>query len=220
MPPLQNRVTPFGEIVETPARGTFMGSRGGGGCLHDSDRLLVRPWKDSVKDWKCCLIEPVRRFRGDYEVMTPGCYTELFFLDEAVALAAGHRPCCLCRREDARAFARTWRPDDPPLVGEIDEKLHKERIDRTAPLGKRRHKLRFKDLPDGAFVEWKAAAWLVWGAAMFRYTPAEYVEKAQRPDGTVAVDVLTPPSVLSVLAGAYAGRLRRHLHESAEILGI
>ena len=144
----------------------------------------------------------------------------MFFLDEAVALAAGHRPCCLCRREDARAFARTWRPDDPPLVRQIDEKLHEERIDRTAPLGKRRHKRRFKDLPDGAFVEWKAAAWLVRGAAMFRYTPAEYVEKAQRPDGTVEVDVLTPPSVLSVLAGAYAGRLRRHLHESAEIRGI
>ena len=215
--PLQNRVTPFGEIIETPARGTFMGNRG---CLHDSDRRLGRArWKG--KAWICCLIESGRRVRnGPYPVMTPGRYTELFFLDEAVALAAGHRPCYECRREDARAFARTWRPDAPPLMGEIDEKLHEERIDRTAPPRKRRHKRRFKDLPDGAFVEWKAAAWLVWGAAMFRYTPAEYVEKAQRPDGTVEVDVLTPPSVLSVLAGGYADCLRRNLHKSADERGI
>ena len=83
MPPLQNRVTPFGEIIATPARGTFMGNRGGGGCLHDSDRRLVRRWKDSVKDWKCCLIESDRRVRnGPYPVMTPGCYTELFFGNE------------------------------------------------------------------------------------------------------------------------------------------
>ena len=211
--PLQNRVTPFGEIIETPARGTFMGNRG---RLHDSDRRLGRArWKD--KAWICCLIESDRRVRnGPYPVMTPSCYTELFFLDEAVALAAGHRPCYECRRADALAFAEAWRPDRGarPKSGEIDRRLHEERIDRTAPLGKRRHKRRFKDLPDGAFVEWKAEAWLVRGTAMLRYTPAEYVEKAQRPDGTVEVDVLTPPSVLSVLAGGYADRLR--LHKSAD----
>ena len=213
---LQNRVTPFGEIIATPARGTFMGNRG---CLHDSDRRLGRSrWKG--KAWICCLIESDRRIRnGPYPVMTPGYYTELFFLDEAVALAAGHRPCYECRRADARAFAGGWPSDTPPTAPEIDRTLHEERIDKTAPQKKRRHERRFEDLPNGAFVEWKAEAWLVWGTAMFRYTPAEYVEKVQRPGGTVEVDVLTPPSVLSVLAGGYAGRLRRNLHESADIPG-
>ena len=214
--PLQNRVTPFGEIIVTSARGTFMGNRG---CLHDSDRRLGRSrWKSNA--WICCLIESDRRTRnGPYPVMTLGCYTELFFLDEAVALAAGHRPCYECRRADARAFALAWRPDAPPQAKEIDRTLHGERIDKTAPPGKRRHKRRFKDLPDGTFVEWKAEAWLVWGTAMFRYAPVEYVEKAQRPDGTVEVDVLTPPSVLSVLAGGYADRLRLNLHKSADVRG-
>ena len=214
--PLQNRVTPFGEIIETPERGTFMGNRG---CLHDSDRRLVRRWQG--EDWKCCLIESDRRVRnGPYPVMTPGRYTELFFLDEAVALAAGHRPCYECRRADARAFGHAWRPDAPPCAPEIDSKLHEERIDKTRPQEKQRHKRRFKDLPDGAFVERKTDAWLVWGTAMFRYTPARYVEKVQRPDGAVEVDVLTPPSVLSVLAGGYADCLRRNLHKSAELRGI
>ena len=154
--------------------------------------------------------------------MTPGRYTELFFLDEAVALAAGHRPCYECRRADARAFAEAWRPDRGarPKSEEIDTEIARGADRQNRASGKATSQTAgSRDLPDGAFVERKTDAWLVWGTAMFRYTPARYVEKVQRPDGAVEVDVLTPPSVLSVLAGGYADRLRRNLHESAGIRG-
>src|SRR5215472_744230 len=98
--PLRNRVTPFGEIVATPARGTMMGNRG---ILHTADRRIVRDWQ--VRRWIACRLE----FRGRHrQVMSPGTYTELFFLDEAAALADGHRPCAECRYTDFKAFQSIW----------------------------------------------------------------------------------------------------------------
>ena len=188
--PLQNRVTPFGDIVATPERGTVMGNRG---ILHDGHRRLGRRrW--THKAWICCATE----FRGrKRQIMAPGRYTELFFLDEAVALAAGHRPCFECRREAAKAYAACW--GGGPQAGEMDRVLHAERLD-----GRRRriHTCAFAELPDGAFVSREGAAWLVRGPLLLRYTPGGYDGAVKRPSG--AAEVLTPPATLRALRAGYA----------------
>src|SRR5271156_4359997 len=164
--PRQNRVTPFGEIIATPERGAFMGNRG---VLHDVDSRLKRRWQ--VKRWLVCVLA----FRGRHRtVMTPNRYTELFFLDEATALAAGHRPCAECRHDRFIAFCTAWATANPgaarsqrPTADEIDRRLHAERVapDRS----KRTYRSRLKDLPDGVFVrhaDWGEDAYLVWGGGL------------------------------------------------------
>ena len=195
---LQNRVTPFGEIVAIPERGLLMGNRG---ILHDEDRRLGRRrW--AHKAWICCLTE----FRGrKRKVMAPGRYTELFFLDEAVALAAGHRPCFECRREAAKAYAACW--GGSLRAGQMDRVLHAERLEGNR---QRTHAGDLAGLPDGTFVDWDGAAWLVKGPLLLRYTPAGYDAVIERPAG--AVGVLTPPATLRVLRAGYAPLL----HPSAE----
>ena len=123
--PRQNRVNPFGEIIATPERGTFMGNRG---VLHDDEGRIRRKWQG--KRWIVCVLE----FRGrKRKVMTPSRYTELFFLDEATALAAGHRPCAECRRERFKSFCCAWQPAHPqkggsrPSASDIDTCLNAER---------------------------------------------------------------------------------------------
>src|SRR5205085_4707965 len=146
----QNRVTPFGEIVATPERGTFMGNRG---VLHDDAGRIVRPWQ--VRRWLVCVLE----FRGRKRaVLTPGRYTELFFLDEATALAAGHRPCAECQRGRYNEFMRCWAAGNPELVGKeklraplVDAVLHRERIGPKGEKVKWRAKL--GELPVGVMVE-------------------------------------------------------------------
>src|SRR5437867_3840935 len=120
--PLRNRVTPFGEIVALPGRGTLMGNRG---ILHDTAQSIVRD--SQVRRWIACRLE----FRGRHrDIMTPGSWTELFFLDEAAALAAGHRPCAECRRADFVRFQDAWRhvySDTLPTADVMDARLHAER---------------------------------------------------------------------------------------------
>src|SRR5262249_11244908 len=121
--PRQNRVTPWGEIVATPERGTLMGNRG---VLHDGEGRIVRPWRQ--KRWIACLLQFKGRKRA---VMSPGRYTELFFLDEATALAAGHRPCAECLRDRFTAFRDAWirgRAAGKVTAPEIDSRLHTERL--------------------------------------------------------------------------------------------
>ena len=194
----QNRVTPFGDMIATPERGLMMGNRG---ILHDKNRKLGRRrW--AHKAWICCLTE----FRGRKRpIMAPRRYTELFFLDEAVALAAGHRPCFECRREAARAYAAGW--GGGPRAAEMDRVLHAERLN-----GKRQrtHANALARLPDGAFISRDGIAWLVKGRLLLRYTPGGYDFAAARRAETV--EVLTPPATLRVLRAGYAP----HLHPSAE----
>ena len=161
--PRQNRVTPFGEIVATTERGMFMGNRG---VLHDAEGRIRRAWQ--LKRWIVCVLE----FRGRKRtVMTPGRYTELFFLDEATALAAGHRPCAECRHARFVAFCNAWGQAHPdggtsarPTAQEIDDRLHAERV---APDRSRRSFVAALDgLPDGVFVAvpaWGGRAYLVRG---------------------------------------------------------
>ncbi len=146
--PLQNRVAPDGQIHTSPARGGWMGNRGG--KMHDpqTKRLTGRGWVS--RQWICCRLA----FKGWHrEVMGPG-YTELFFLDEVTALAAGHRPCFECRREDAKAFAAAWASAHglaaPPRAPEMDLILHTERRSGKAP---KSHRLDLSALPDGAMIE-------------------------------------------------------------------
>ena len=153
--PLQNRVTPRSELIAAPGRGLVYGNRG---CLHDAHGRVRRHFQ--VKRWIACRLE----FRGWQRgpMMQPGRFTELFFLDEATAFAAGHRPCALCRREDYNRFGRIWAELHPGQAGAdaIDAQLHSERID---PPGRRNrtHAAAFAELPDGAFVLVEGDAYLV-----------------------------------------------------------
>ena len=189
---LRNRVTPLSELVADPARGLVYGNRG---CLHDADGRIRRRY--AGKRWIACRL----RFRGwhRHPLLQPGRFTELFFLDEATAFAAGHRPCALCRREDYVRFGALWRDLHPGDAGAdaIDARLHAERLDPDTR-AQRHHQAPFDALPDGAFVLQDNTPWLVLGPQLLRWTPAGYAERAPRPSSTSA-ELITPPSLLAVL---------------------
>jgi hypothetical protein len=195
--PLPNRVDPFGELFATSARGTLFGNRGG--RFHADDKTLTRRrW--ASRNWICCVLDFDSRKR---EVWSNRSYTELFFLDEPTALAAGHRPCFECRRKDAEAFAEGWRRarnmNSRPFVDEMDDNLHAERLEGRA---KRLHRLAVDDLPDGAFVVVDGEPHALRGDTALRWTPAGYDSRKPRPRGA-SIDVLTPPSTLEVLKAGY-----------------
>jgi len=190
--PLQNRVTPFSELVAHPARGLLYGNRG---CMHDSAGRIRR--HHGTRRWIACRLE----FRGWERgpKLQPGKFTELFFLDEVTALAAGHRPCALCRRADYVRLGEIWRELHPGQVGAdaIDLQLHGERfIPETR--AQRHHDEALDDLPDGTFVLRGEEPWLVRGAELLQWTPAGYAERLRRPRGGGAT-VITPPSLVAVL---------------------
>ncbi len=202
--PLQNRVTPFGEIVAMPQRGMFVGNRG---IIHDpaTKTLLRRRW--STWRWIVCTCDYRGRRR---EVMAGRSWTELFFLDESTALAAGHRPCFFCRRERAEAFRAAWARGNggaPPSADAMDAVLHAERIDGRR---KRLHTLPAPvgDLPDGAMLAIEDTAFLVIDGQKLRWTADGY-RPDQRPQD--AARLITPPSTLRTLAAGY----RPALHPSA-----
>jgi hypothetical protein len=202
--PLQNRVDPFGALYADLARGTFMGNRGG--RFHtDAQTLTARRW--ASRQWICCVLA----FKGRHRDVWGRFYTELFFLDEPTALAAGHRPCFECRRQDAESFAESWRiahgSRSRPRAAVMDRVLHRERLRGRA---KRRHNRAIDGLPDGAFIVLQDAAFAVRGDALLRWTPNGYEARLARPRG-VPVDVLTPPAILAALSAGY----RPHWHASA-----
>jgi len=200
---LPNRVDPFGEIFADPARGLWLGNRG---WLHDESRTIVRPWQ--LRRWIICQLE----FRGRRrQVMSPRrTWTELFFVDEATAFSAGHRPCGECRNADYRRFRDLWaslHPADPPGAEAIDRRLHGERL-----IGRREKRIEIDDvgaLPDGSFVAMEGRAWLVWDRFLFAWSPSGYTERRERPRHR-EVGVLTPRSVVGVFRAGY----RPHVHPS------
>ncbi len=203
--PRQNRVTPFGDLVATPERGLVFGNRG---CLHDDTGRIRRRW--AVKRWIACRLDFHGRRRA---ILQPGRYTELFFLDEATAWAAGHRPCAECRHADWRRFGDLWQAhvDDDRRAGAIDIRLHDERVD--AVTGRTRsHRLQAAELPDGAFLVSDGDGWLLHENHLLRWTPGGYRDPRPRPSGTV--EVLTPPSLLRVLRHGWKSDLP-WLHPSA-----
>ena len=203
--PLQNRVTPTGDIVATEHRGIFTGNRG---IIHDpaTKTLLKKRWSNPA--WITCVCE----FRGwRRKVMGGRSWTELFFLDEATAFAAGHRPCFFCRRDDANRFRAAWQQGNGVFdirAKEMDAVLHRERLDRGK---KRLHPLpvTLRELPDGAMVQTGAESYLIVGGRALHWSMAGY-RKA-----SVAIDdamLLTPPSTLRAISAGY----RPVLHASAE----
>jgi hypothetical protein len=195
--PLQNRVTPFGEILALPQRGLLLGNRG---IIHDpaTRTLLKRRW--SSKAWIICLCE----FRGvRRRVMSRRSWTELFFLDEATALAAGHRPCYFCRRDQAKAYADAWSRalgGARPSARAIDARLHAERIEGGR---KKIHPLRQSpdQLPDGAMIVVSGKPYVVARGRALRWTMSGY----EAPRRFASADgLLTPPASLAVLSAGYA----------------
>jgi hypothetical protein len=204
--PRPNRVSPFGELAAVPERGLVYGNRG---CLHDENGRIRRRY--AGRRWIACRLQ----FRGWHRgrLLQPGRFTELFFLDEATAFAAGHRPCALCRSADFRRFVELWASGHPgeTKVDAIDRRLHAERLgdDRRGP---RTHSAAYADLPDGTMVLVEHGAWLVLGSRLRRWSFGGYREAVDRPDGEAVV--LTPPSLVQVLSNGWSGAVPL-LHPSA-----
>jgi hypothetical protein len=193
--PLRNRVTPLGELIADPARGLVYGNRG---CLHDAAGRIRRG--HATRRWIACRLE----FRGWQRgpLLQPGKFTELFFLDEATAMAAGHRACALCRREDYNRLGEIWGDRHPGEAGAdaIDARLHTERL---AGRARRLHAVETSALPGGAFLLHDGEPWLLLGGELLRWTPAGYDRRIPRPDGPARA--ITPPSLLAVLRAGWDG---------------
>jgi hypothetical protein len=201
--PLENRVDPYGRIFRSTARGTFMGNRGG--QLHNAQREIVR--HHASRRWITCLLE----FKGRHRtVMSAGHYTELFFLDEAVAFAAGHRPCAECRRDRFNAFQEVWKRagHSSSSADEIDRVLHEHRLDA------RKQKLTYESplnlLPNGCFVEADRHCYLVWNGALQLWSPEGYVSKRHSPIDRL-LTVVTPKPIVDCFRYGY----RPEIHVSS-----
>jgi hypothetical protein len=196
---LQNRVNPFGDIIATKARGKWLGNRG---QLHGTGKTILRPFKH--KAWIICLLAFKERHRV---IMSPNLWTELFFFDEATAMAAGHRPCFECRREAANLFKTAWLKGNPEygfnqktLIGKIDEVLQKERIDENGQ--KVTFEAMLQDLPNGTVIEIDSEAYLVANEQLYLWSPFGYAVGQQIPALT-KVKVLTPRSMVNAIKAGY-----------------
>ena len=194
--PRQNRVTPLGDLVADLARGLVYGNRG---CLHDAQGRIRRRYNG--KRWIACRLE----FRGWRRgaLMQPGRFTELFFLDEATAMAVGHRPCALCRRADYVRFVEIWSELHPGRTNAdaIDAQLHAERV-VVGSTNRLLHDAELDELPDGAFVLYRGTPHLVLGSHLLSWTPAGYAGGVSRPPSQ-RVQLVTPPSLVFVLSAGW-----------------
>ena len=204
--PLQNRVTPSGDIIATPHRGMFTGNRG---IIHDpaTKTLLRRRW--ASRAWLACVCDFKGRRR---DVMGTRSWTELFFLDEATAFAAGHRPCFFCRRDDANRFRAAWEEGNGVTnvrAGDIDAVLHRERLEGGS---KRMHALpmRLSGLPDGAMVQAGEESFLIAQARALIWSPAGYREAVGAIKDAM---LLTPLSTLRAFSAGYRPVLHRSVKE-------
>ncbi len=207
--PLQNRVTPFGRLEAVAARGAWLGNRG---ILHDEHRRIVAQWRSHA--WITCRLDwpGVRR-----KVFSPHTWSELFFLDEATAFAAGHRPCAYCRRERYNAFKAGWCRANAglletphPRVAVIDARLHAERV--TPDGDKVTWRTRFGGLPEGAFVVLDGAAALVWRGRVWPWSHAGYGRGRPPLAAGTTVEVLTPASIVALFRTGFTPQV----HASAD----
>jgi len=202
---LQNRMTPFGELIATPARGLFMGNRG---ILHNEHGDLTnKRW--THKSWVTCTLNE-KGYKRTPKARKPNEYTELFFLDEATALAAGHRPCGQCRRKDFVRFVECWiagneQPEET-TIKQIDTQLHAERVSTQT------YSALIDELPNGVFVTLEAepeTAWLLWNGELLKWEANGYSERRKKIDGT-SVTLLTPLSTVNAIAAGYTP----HVHQN------
>jgi hypothetical protein len=199
-------VTPLGDLIATPERGLVYGNRG---CLHDEQGVIRRRY--ATRRWIACQLHFRGRRRAS--LMARGRYTELFFLDEATALSAGHRPCAECRRADYNRLVEIWSSIHPGQSGadDIDDQLHSERLSVN---GERRlHESRYSTLPDGAFTIDRGIPHVVSGPRLLVWSPGGYLSGSKRPRRATAA-VITPPSLLAALDSDWAP-LVPLLHPSA-----
>ena len=200
---LQNRVNPFGDLIKTEARGTWTGTRG---VIHNDQQEIIRPFK--LKAWITCKLEFKGRKR---KVMSPNRYTELFFLDEATAFAAGHRPCCECRRDDFNNFKMYWLAGNPGYnfskktsIREIDQIIHQERINKD------RSKPTFEEsipaIPNGTFILFNNEPYLVSANRLHVWSPFGYTHSITLPD-LDKLTVITPASIVNTFRAGYVPQI-------------
>ena len=201
---LQNRVDPFGNLIKTEARGSWTGTRG---LLHNDEQEILRPFR--LKAWLTCKLEFKGRKR---KMMSPDRYTELFFLDEATAFAAGHRPCCECRRDDFNKFKSLWLKANPGYgfdkkvsIQKIDGIIHEERINKD------RSKISFEEsihnIPDGSFVLFDNDPHVVFNKQLFLWSPFGYAKGITLPHAEKLI-VLTPVSIVNTFRVGYLPQMR------------
>jgi hypothetical protein len=200
---LQNRVDPLGQIIATSARGLWMGNRG---VIHNEHKQITKAFKHQA--WIICQLQFKERKRT---VMTPNRWTELFFLDEATAMAAGHRPCFECRKEDANRFKSYWIQGNPmhnfslkTSILDIDAIIHEERID--ADKNKVTHQRKFSDIPDGTFILMNNVPYLLLGGRCYRWTPVGYEDSISLPK-TSTLTILTPNSIVNAFRAGYVPQI-------------
>ncbi|GAB2794631.1 hypothetical protein GCM10027040_21120 [Halomonas shantousis] len=209
--PLQNRVDPFGNLHSVQARGALLGNRG---QLHDANKNIVRPWK--TKAWVTCALE-----YGDTQrtIFAPDSYSELFFLDEATAFAAGHRPCASCRNKRYREFKAQWLaanpelvPGEKPPIAAIDKVLHAERAAQSGD--KVTFKTAIETLPFGTIIEQDGATFLVGEKELLPWSFHGYSQPALLPEEGTSVTVLTPASIVLLFQQGF----RPEVHETATVI--
>lgn len=206
---LQNRVSPNGSFIKTKARGSWLGNRG---VIHNENKEIVKTY--TIKAWIICMLE----FRGRHrEIMQPGHWTELFFLDEATAFSAGHRPCFQCRYKDHIRFKEYWLKGNPQYgfdmktsVKAIDEIIHTERIDRYGK--KVSYTEQIKTLPDGIIISKDDECYLLSKGKLYHWTPSGY-DRYEDAVPELVVEVLTPRSVANTFMAGYDPKIDK----SAEI---
>lgn len=202
--PLQNRVDPWGNLIAIHARGFWLGNRG---ILHNDEQRIVR--NHAHKSWVICQLN----FKGrQRKVFSPNHYSELFFLDEVTALAAGHRPCAECQRRRFNEFKQLWLEvnwPNPELnhtpVSKIDKWLHQERINKNQLYP-------FAKLPTGAFFEHENQPLLNWHNVYYLWTAYGYIKTEINLDPTVMIRLITPLSTVNILKSGFIPQV----HESIE----
>jgi hypothetical protein len=200
----QNRVTPLGDIVAIPLRGAWTGNRG---RVH-SGTTIIKFHSGAL--WIICALQ----FRGRWNRQwQPNHYTFLYFHDEAVAFAAGHRPCAECRRDSYNAYRAAWAAGlevQPPSAAAMNRQLHAERLVQGTRR-RRTHPMPWPELPDGTFVLLDAAPFLVLGDEVVEWGTAGYGAHRSRPSGG-RVAVITPPSTVAVLRAGYPVQIDASAH--------
>lgn len=204
--PLQNRMSPMGQLHSVKAKGLLMGNRG---QLHNAEKQIVRPWK--LQRWITCALE----YQGiKRELMAPNSYTELFFLDEPTSYAAGHRPCGDCRKDRYKAFKAAWAktfPDQDQSAAGIDKVLQAARL--NADNSPRTWQASLEDLPDGTMVEHQGQPVLLWCGRQWRWSFDGYSPLSQTM-ATGVVNVLTPEPIVALFKNSLGAELQ--VHPSAE----